>query len=142
SSRDRVDPSGFRAYLFAVARHRLIDHLRSLYRDREHLDPEVLSLVDLGTSPSQRAARNQRQALLLSALAAIPIDFRIALELAYWEGLDGPEIAQVLGIPPNTVRSRLARGRAALRRELERLAGSQERPSDPVRALRRGVPTD
>ena len=41
------------------------------------------------------------------------------LELTYWEDLKGPEIAEILEIPANTVRSRLSRARAALREALE-----------------------
>lgn len=136
-SRDRVR-GGFRGYLFAVARNRLLDHLRSRYRRAEHLDPETVTLVDLGTSPSQRVARNEREALLAQALAVLPIDLRIALELAYWEGLDGPEIARVLDVPANTVRGRLARAREALRSELERLADSPRVATDTLRTFRRG----
>jgi RNA polymerase sigma-70 factor (ECF subfamily) len=122
TARDRVEEGGFRAYLFAVARNRLYDHLRARHRGPERLDLSLRSLADLGTSPSQAVARDEQEHLLLAALRCIPLEFQIALELAYWEGLTGPEIATVLAIPANTVRSRLARARAAIRDEIERLA--------------------
>lgn len=126
TSRDRVAPDGFRAYVFAVAKNRLYDHLRTKYRGPQHLDLSASSLADLGTSPSQYVARDQEEQLLLAAMRRIPVDYQIALELAYWEGMSGPEIASVLNIPPNTVRSRLARARAALREQIERVAASPQ----------------
>jgi RNA polymerase sigma factor (sigma-70 family) len=54
------------------------------------------------------------------ALDALPLDFRITLELAYWEDLRGEEIAAALGVSPHTVRSRLSRGRQMLKDELDR----------------------
>ena len=49
-----------------------------------------------------------------AALAALPPEYRAAVALRDLVGLDYAEIAAVLGIPPGTVRSRIARGRAAL----------------------------
>lgn len=48
------------------------------------------------------------------ALAQLPPEFRAAVALRDLADLDYAEIAAVLGIPPGTVRSRIARGRAAL----------------------------
>ena len=53
------------------------------------------------------------------ALAQLPPEFRAAVVLRDLCDLDYAEIADVLGIPPGTVRSRIARGRAALAAHLE-----------------------
>jgi len=53
------------------------------------------------------------------ALAALPEEFRVAVVLRDLCDLDYAEIAEVLDIPPGTVRSRIARGRALLARVLE-----------------------
>jgi RNA polymerase sigma-70 factor (ECF subfamily) len=52
------------------------------------------------------------------ALSSLPLEFRSAVVLRDVCQLDYAEIAEVLGIPPGTVRSRIARGRAALARSL------------------------
>jgi RNA polymerase sigma-70 factor (ECF subfamily) len=52
------------------------------------------------------------------ALRAVPPEFRAAVVLRDLCGLDYAEIAEVLDVPPGTVRSRIARGRAALARQL------------------------
>lgn len=123
--RDALGPEGsFRGYLFGIARHLLLDHLRRRYRRDAADDITAQSLADLGTSPSAAVARNEREALLREALHRIPLEQRIILELAHWEGLSGREIAEALEIGENTVRSRLSRARAALREQVERLGGT------------------
>jgi RNA polymerase sigma factor (sigma-70 family) len=117
-ARDRVATGGFRAYLMTVARHRLIDHLRRKARGPE-IDPGADSVQSLGTSVSQRLARDEQERLLLQALRRMPLDAQIALELAYWEGMNSVEIAAVLGVGASTIRSRLTRARESLRRALE-----------------------
>jgi RNA polymerase sigma-70 factor, ECF subfamily len=64
------------------------------------------------------------------ALARLPEDYRIAVVLRDVGDLDYAEIARVLDIPPGTVRSRIARGRAALATLLGgNRAGAPRRPS-------------
>lgn len=53
-----------------------------------------------------------------AALQAVPLDFRAPVVLRDLCSLDYAEIAEVLGIPPGTVRSRIARGRAVLAEQL------------------------
>ena len=62
-----------------------------------------------------------------AALQAVPVEFRAAVVLRDVCGLDYAEIAEVLAIPPGTVRSRIARGRALIAR---RLGGNQSVPPD------------
>lgn len=115
----------FRGFLFGVARNLLLDHLRRRYRRGEHDDVEMHSLRDLGTTPSEAVARSERELLMQEAMRRISLEQRVLLELAHWEGLSGREMAQALAIGENTVRSRLARARAALREELERLGAAR-----------------
>ncbi len=117
--------STFRAFLFGVARRVLYDHLRAYYRDRAQLDFAEVSVAELaaemGTSPSQFVVRHEEHRVLLQALRTIPLDHQVALELAYWEGLSGPEIGAVLGLPANTARTRLRRARVALTERVHEL---------------------
>lgn len=116
--------SSFRTYLFTIARRQLVDHIRRAGRraGREAPDLSVTSIRDMGLSPSRVAASLEHQALLAEAMQQIPVDFQITLELYYWEQLEGPELAEVLGIAPATVRTRLFRARQALRKRLGELA--------------------
>ncbi|MCC6903043.1 MAG: sigma-70 family RNA polymerase sigma factor [Polyangiaceae bacterium] len=121
--RDRIDD--VQAYLFAVARRRLADHFRKRAR-MPTVDLSVSSLTDLGAGPATELGRREQAELLRRALATIPLDDQIALELSYFEGLSGAAIAQVLEVGENTVRSRLARAREKLRLALAELAPADE----------------
>jgi RNA polymerase sigma factor (sigma-70 family) len=127
--RDRIEGS-FRGYLFGVATRRLFQHLRSRYK--HDLDGSVSSLADLGSTPSEGVARNQRAELIRAALRRIPLEAQLILELSYWEGLSGAEIAAALDIEPGTVRSRLSRARSRLRELVIELGGE---PTDLFGAL-------
>jgi RNA polymerase sigma-70 factor (ECF subfamily) len=119
------DRASFRAYLYTVARRLVHEHCRKLRREHERFDPLQSSVADLRTSPSQFASRREEHRLLLMALQTLPLDLQITLELRYWEQLSGPELADVLGVPEGTVRSRIRRGTALLRDALARL-GTQD----------------
>lgn len=110
----------FRTFLFAIARNKLLAHFRGRASDRL-VDPLVSSVHALGTSPSEVVARGERGMLLRDALSRVPLDFQIALELRYFEGLTPKEVAEVLDIDRATARTRLHRGRTVLRGELEKL---------------------
>lgn len=119
--RDRFrEASSFRTYIFAIARHRLHEYFRCARRTEE-LDLDKLSIIDLGASPpSQLDARSEEQ-LLLRALREIPVALQVILELYYWEGMSGPELGEVLGVPENTARSRLRKARIQLKATMRRL---------------------
>ncbi len=123
-ARDRME-GNVKAYLFSVARRRLADHFRSRARSPS-LDFSMSSVVDLGTGPTTHVSRRQRSELLRDALARIPLDDQIALELAYFESLTMREIASVLELQENTVRSRLGRARDKLRAVLATLGTSDD----------------
>jgi RNA polymerase sigma-70 factor (ECF subfamily) len=106
--------SSVRTYLYAIARNELYRHFRENARNAR-LDFSISSLRDLGESPSTHASKRSENALLLMALEQIPLELQIAIELHYWEGMSGAEVAAVLDIPEGTVRSRLRRGLEQLR---------------------------
>jgi RNA polymerase sigma factor (sigma-70 family) len=111
--------SSFRTYLFSIARHELYRFFRQKSSAAERLDFGVTSLSDMRTSATARLARAQDKQALESALARLPLDDQILLELAYTEELDSPALAEILGIEPSSVRSRLHRARKQLEQSLE-----------------------
>lgn len=114
--------ASFRTYLFAIARNALFAHVKKLGRARADVEIGELSIADLGPSPSSVVGHRREERLLLEALRGIPLDLQIALELYYWEDLDGPDLARALDLPEGTVRSRLRRARTALEKRLSTLA--------------------
>ncbi|MEM6991463.1 MAG: sigma-70 family RNA polymerase sigma factor [Myxococcota bacterium] len=135
--RDRFrHDASFKAYLTTIARNRLY----SYYKKRERgFDPMHSSAVDGGASPSSVIMAGEARSKLLAALRRIPLEFQVTLELYYWEGLKGPQLAQSLEISDHTVRSRLSRARARLREELQALA---EVPAHRLETIERDADFD
>ena len=104
-----------RAWMFGILHHHFIDRLRA-QRSR----PEDSAGDDL-PDPPQRATQGDGLALrdLDRSLQRLPPEQREVLLLVAVEELSYREIASVLGIPIGTVMSRLSRGRARLREELD-----------------------
>jgi RNA polymerase sigma factor (sigma-70 family) len=115
--------ASFKTFLLAIARHQLF----AFYRERKKhpLDPALSSVRDLGTSPSGIAARHEHERLLADALTRIPLEAQLILELAYWEGLNGIELASALELPLNTAASQLRRARLKLAEALHRQTGDR-----------------
>ena len=123
--RFRQDAS-FRTFLFAIARKVLLKY-RERWAPRDDGEEFHASRVaGLDRSATQIVVESEEQALLLRALRRLPLELQTALELFYWEGLLSREIAEVLELPPGTVRSRLRRGREMLREIIDELATNPE----------------
>lgn len=114
-----------RSWLLGIAYNKLRHHYQRAVRlDAEH-QQELVSVEDLGASPSEVAVERQEHRLLLRALRRIPLQLQVVLELRYWEGMKAREIAAVLELPEGTVGSRLHRARELLERALADLAAER-----------------
>lgn len=118
-SKDRYrGDSSFLGFLFGVARNCLLHHFRSRGRDRLDFDASRISVADLDPRPSTIVERDAERARVAEAMRHIPLDLQIVLELHYWEGLPTRDLAAALEVPQGTIKSRLRRGREALREVL------------------------
>ncbi len=108
-----------RAYLITIARNLLLDRLREAAGPRGRVDPITHTLDGLESSLVGTVARARDRHCLLLALRRIPLQSQLLLELFYWEGLTGDELADSLGIPVGTLRSRLRRARMALAKQMK-----------------------
>ena len=77
-------------------------------------------LTAVGPTPHESAAQKELAKMVQDALARVSVELREAVILRDLQDMDYREIAQVLGIPEGTVKSRISRGRAELARLLER----------------------
>lgn len=119
--------SSLRTYLFGIAHHLLIDYMRAEQRRAAREDEaEPLELADGLPGPAEQIDRRREQRLLLRALREVGLQHQVILELQYWEALSMVEIAEVLAMPVNTVRTRLRAAREELEAALDALAGSPE----------------
>ncbi len=114
---DRFDGrSRFATWVYRVAVNSSIDELRRRSRrpsaGLEEVQDAHLTRAFAARSPDPESAA--ARADIDRALLRLPVEFRAPVVLRDMCGLDYAEIAEVLQIPPGTVRSRIARGRAAL----------------------------
>ncbi len=125
--------SQFTTWLYRVATNAALDEARR--RNRRPRPVETLPEPRWGVDRTDAIVD---QIVIDDAMATLPPDFRAAVALRDLAGLDYADIAEVLGIPPGTVRSRIARGRAAL---ADRLVGATTEPTDGNQSDRSERPT-
>ncbi|MBY0588682.1 sigma-70 family RNA polymerase sigma factor [bacterium] len=110
----------FRPWLYTLATHQAIDAMR---RNGRHNRPSLNQRVDQGTgdqhttmidllsstqaSPNDEVERAETAQLVRTSVEELPEHLRSAIVLCYYQGFKYKEIAQVLGIPVGTVKSRL-----------------------------------
>jgi RNA polymerase sigma-70 factor (ECF subfamily) len=121
--------SAFATWAYRVATNACLDELRRRARRPAPVD-ELPTAVGAGApfagvaDPVDTVDAVAHRIDVDAALAQLPPEYRAVIVLRELLGLDYAEIAAVLGVPGGTVRSRLARGRAAL----ARLLGNQPDP--------------
>lgn len=113
-------PGTFGGWVHRITTNLFLDQARRKQRIRFDALPEDADNRLHGRGPSPEAASMDQQFDddIEAALAALPPDFRVAVVLCDIEGLSYEEIADVLGVKLGTVRSRIHRGRAQLRKAL------------------------
>jgi RNA polymerase sigma-70 factor, ECF subfamily len=117
-----------RAWLFTIMHHQFVNSVRRQARERTTVDIDhVSSTLTATTDPTGR-----RQLIELDrALARLPSEQREVVLLVGLEGMPYESVAEILGVPIGTVRSRLSRGREKLRELMDREREPQ-RSSDPA----------
>jgi RNA polymerase sigma-70 factor (ECF subfamily) len=120
--------SSVSTWMYRIATNASLDELRRRRRrpltvvrdperaDHEHADPHSARPIDLVADRAEVEA----------ALLAVPEEFRIPVVLRDVADLEYSDIAETLGVPVGTVKSRIARGRAMLARALSAGTGNQD----------------
>ncbi len=110
-------------WLYRIAYNCCLDLLR---REERHRTTPLEAMDDAASDPAAEPGRLVAERTdLARALDALPPDQRVAVLLVDGEGFDYAAAAEVLGVAPGTVASRLSRARAALRAALA--GGEQDR---------------
>ena len=114
--------TNLRAWLFTIMHNQNVNNVRRDIRESGALGIETIS-VALPATTDPTASRQMFE--LERALAQLPLEQRQVILLVGLEGISYEDAAGILLIPVGTVRSRLSRGRDALRKLLD----MEERPS-------------
>lgn len=110
--------SGASTWVFTLARNQLIDLIRKDKRSIiDFTDPSLAP--DQPTSPDQALQEKDRALALQRAISELPADQAAVLKGMYIDGLKQLELAEKLGVPLNTVKSRLRLALSKMRASLE-----------------------
>src|SRR6186713_2066943 len=117
--------ANFQTWLISISRNLCIDHYRSVRKERETMardvDASSLSPVSRDRGPYSLLEQGDLKQLIRQALAELPPTLRQAVVLRDLQEFSYQEIADTLGLPEGTVKSRINRGRLELARQMRRL---------------------
>jgi RNA polymerase sigma-70 factor (ECF subfamily) len=102
-----------KSWLFLRLRSRGIDRLRLKSRKNVELGEQLIATT--ASDPGEDPSLSPDRAEVRRRLESLPPDQRVAIELAYFGGLSGAQIAAELGVPIGTIKTRLALGMSKLR---------------------------
>jgi RNA polymerase sigma-70 factor, ECF subfamily len=117
---ERFDPDrgSLRAYLLAQTHGRAVDLLRSETSRRRREEREARESTSFGDDIEREVVDLTVSEKVKEVVAALPIDERQAIELAYFGGHTYRQVAVMLNAPEGTVKSRIRSGLRRLRKDL------------------------
>jgi RNA polymerase sigma-70 factor, ECF subfamily len=129
--------SSLKTWLYRIAVREALNHRRWCWRhcrqevsiDAEDANRPALEIEDGEATPLEQFSTREMQGMIREALANVPECFRYAVILRDLEDLSYEEVAEVLDISVGTVKSRILRGRRALREILEPILKGSARQS-------------
>src|SRR5688572_5263016 len=114
-------------WILTLVHRRAVDLVRR--EQRRRTEPFEDAPEPLEGSAEEAASLRFERRRVQAALAALPVEQREAIELAYYGGLTQSELAERLGQPLGTIKSRMFSGLSRLRELLAESADDVERPS-------------
>lgn len=110
------EPDKLRPWLYAIARHEALRRLKRLRRETP--SDELPEQASPEHGPDELAARHELAELITQAGAGLSDRDRALLDLHYRHGLDGPELADALGVSHSNANTLVGRLRTTLERSL------------------------
>jgi len=115
------DPALAHGWMLRIVTHKAVDWVRRRRRDRELT--RTIQNREPRTAPSDfqsESGSHERAALIRATCMQLPTDLRALVSLYYGEGMSVAVLAEALGAPAGTIKSRLHEARAQLKALLER----------------------
>jgi RNA polymerase sigma factor (sigma-70 family) len=125
------EPDRLRSWLYAIARSEALARIRA--RKREQLSEELPEMPSGEADMATLAARTELADLIADASGGLSDRDRVVLELTYRQGLDGPELAEALGVTPKNANTLVERLRDTVARSLGALLLCRRVKADPGR---------
>ncbi|MDT5128212.1 MAG: hypothetical protein QOH54_3856 [Mycobacterium sp.] len=125
------EPDRLRSWLYAIARSEALARIRA--RKREQLSEELPEMPSGEADMATLAARTELADLIADASGGLSDRDRVVLELAYRQGLDGPELAEALGVTAKNANTLVERLRDTIARSLGALLLCRRAKADPGR---------
>jgi RNA polymerase sigma factor (sigma-70 family) len=117
------DPDKLRPWLYSIARNEALRRIRE--RRRETPSEELPDMPSVDASPDTLAARTELADLIADAAGGLSDRDRSVLELAFRHGLDGPDLAEALGVSASNANTIVHRLRGTIEKSLGALLVSR-----------------
>ena len=118
------DPACFRRWAYKIVSRRSADWVRSRQANRSRTEP----LIEDPVATQHETTKDDLQSRLRESMRSLPQQDRVILGMRYVDAIPILEIAEVLGIPAGTVKSRLHYARARLKNALEPILVKERSP--------------
>lgn len=132
-AKNREPINNVKAFVGGVARNVVRERIRA--RAKHPVDLSERSLADIMPNQAAAMVMHEEERLLLKGLHRLPVDDQILLGLRYWERLRTRELAEILAMKHNTLRTRLRRAQMRLESLLHELADSPEAAESTIGSL-------
>jgi RNA polymerase sigma-70 factor (ECF subfamily) len=109
-------------WILGIARHKALDAVRRANNYADAAPPEhAPEIADTAEAPFDSIDRSRKAQLMLRAIAQLSLDHQEILRLAFYEELPYEDIAALLSIPDNTVKTRVFYAKQQLKGHLEKI---------------------
>ena len=129
------DPTLLSSWLYKITRRTVKDHRRRAWLRRWVPGQDVDTTASREPGPALRLVASRRAQQVQDVLERLHAGHREVLVLCEMEERSGPEVAELLGVPLGTVKSRLHRARAAFEREARKVGLRAETALDSMEEL-------
>ena len=108
-------------WIFGIAHHKAVDALRKVTSQQRGGMPleDIVETAESSVNPLEDMQQKRMALLTNQALTTLSPDHREILHMAFYEELSYPEIAESLGIPVNTVKTRVYYAKQQLKKNLQ-----------------------